>query len=216
MCEGSGIGGRRNRLTIVSERLLLVEGQDEVNLLRALIRHHLGDAAGIQVVDVGGKNQFPTSLRAIQVEVGTHPTFRSLGVIRDADKSAESAFQSVCSQLSAVGYEPPRSHGGFSDTSPSVGVFIVPNGIDPGAIETLCRRSVDATQGARCVDRYLQCMEDHNALSSRNSDKSFTHAYLAAARNPVSRVGEGALADVWNLASPAFGELMRFIRVVAQ
>ena len=49
-------------------------------------------------------------------------------------------------------------------------------------------------------------------MGSTNRDKSFAHAYLAAMRNPVARVGEGAHGGVWNFDSPAFREILCFIR----
>ena len=166
---------------------------DEVNLFGALMRHRLPDAASrMQVISAGGKDKFPANLHAIQVAAKTGPTLRFIGVVRDADDNPDGAFQSVCAQLRNEEFEPPDRHASFSDGVPSVGVFIVPDGIQPGAIETLCRRSVEGSDTARCVEQYLCCLAAEEALESTNRDKSFTHAYLAAARNPVARVGEGA------------------------
>ena len=53
------------------------------------------------------------------------------------------------------------------------------------------------------------------AMYSTNVDKSFAHAYLAAMRDPLARVGEGALQGVWDFGSPAFSELVGFLRVFA-
>ena len=83
-------------------------------------------------------------------------------------------------------------------------------------METLCRRSVEGTIAALCVDEYLRCLERHDAMRSRNADKSFTHAYLAAMEDPLARVGEGARQGVWSLESPAFAALVRFLRDLSQ
>ena len=202
----------KNRLSIKSDRLLLVEGRDEVNLFNALIWHSLGDESNIQVIDAGGKDQFPTSLQAIRTEAKTRPAFRSFGVVRDADDNPTGAFQSVCAHLRNVEYEAPQSHGTFSNASPSVGVFIVPDGIECGTIEALCRRSVEDSNIAQCVEQYLECLATHDVIASTNREKSFAHAYLAAMRDPVARVGEGAQRGVWNFDSPAFQEILCFIR----
>ena len=199
------------RLKIDADRLLLVEGKDEVNLLRALMGHCLDGGLEVQVIDAGGKDKFPKNLKALHTAARARPTLRSIGVVRDADDDACGAFGSVCDHLLSVGYEPPPVHGQFSDAVPSIGVFIVPNGTERGAIETLCRRSKD-DDVARCVDEYLRCLDKHEAMKSMNADKSFAHAYLAAMRNPVARVGEGARQGVWNFESTAFAELSRFLR----
>ena len=210
-----GDDGRRPRLKLDSDRLLLVEGKDEVNLFHALIRHRFGeDAPRIQVFDAGGKVQFPENIQAIQVEAQARPTLRSIGVVRDADDNPDGAFQSVCHHLRGAGFQPPGHHAGHSDGEPSVGVFIVPDGTSTGAIETLCRRSADESAIAGCVDQYLDCLEADAALASNNRDKSFAHAYLAATDDPLARVGEGAKAGAWDLDSDAFDELAGFLAAI--
>lgn len=202
----------RPSLRIDSDRLLLVEGRDEVNLFYALIQHCLVDEPKVQVIDVGGKNNFQRNLKTLHTAFRTHPALRSIGVVRDADDNAEGAFKSVCNHLRNVGYEPPQGHGQFSDSVPSIGVFIVPNGTECGAIETLCRRSREGDNVAKCVDEYLSCLDEHKAMKSANIDKTFAHAYLAAMEDPVARVGEGARQGVWDFESPAFAELSEFLR----
>ena len=202
----------QTRLKIDADRLLLVEGRDEVNLLKALMMHCLDDGLEVQVIDAGGKDRFSKNLKALHTAARARPTLRSIGVVRDADDDAGGAFRSVCDHLRNVGYKPPPVHGRFSDAVPSIGVFIVPNGVERGAIETLCRRSKDGDDVARCVDEYLSCLDKHEAMKSMNADKSFAHAYLAAMQDPVARVGEGAREGVWNFESTAFAELSQFLR----
>ena len=96
-----------------------------------------------------------------------------------------------------------------------LGVFIVPDSSRTGAIETLCRRSVDGEAAAVCVEEYLECLKTRDALRSSNPDKTFAHAYLAAMEDPVARVGEGALQGVWNFQSTAFDALSQFVRDLA-
>ena len=203
---------RRSGLALTSDWLLLVEGKDEVNLFEELMKHCFGAEPTVQVVDAGGVRKFPNRLRAIQTACRARPTLRSIGVVRDADDDASGAFRSVCDHIRNVGYEPPAVHGEFSDATPSIGVFIVPNGEEPGAIETLCRRSREGDEVGRCVDEYLRCLDGNEAMRSMNEDKSFAHAYLAAMEDPVARVGEGARQGVWDFESAAFAELSEFIR----
>ena len=139
-------------------RLLLVEGRDEVNLFRGLIRDCFDDDPGIQVIDAGGKDKFSRNLRAIQTAAMAAPALQSIGVVRDADADASAAFDSVCDGIRSANYEPPMSHGEFSTGRPAIGVFIVPDGTEPGAIETLCRRSRQGNLTAACVDEYLKCL----------------------------------------------------------
>ena len=204
----------RIKLKISADYLLLVEGRDEVNLIGGLIRFRLGEELGkrIQIIDAGGKDKFIKNLQAIKTASLTRPTLRSIGVVRDADDDATSAFSSVAQSVANVGYDPPSAHGEFSDARPSIGIFIVPDGTGTGAIETLCRRSRSGGAISECVDKYLRCLVEHEVMHSRNEDKSFTHAYLAAMTEPVARVGEGALQGVWDFDSEAFLELSGFLQ----
>lgn len=205
----------RPSLAITSDSLLLVEGKDEVNLFEEFMMHCFGAEPTVQVIDAGGVRKFPNRLRAIQTACRARPTLRSIGVVRDADDDAAGAFRSVCDHIRNVGYEPPAVHGEFSDATPSIGVFIVPNGNEPGAIETLCRQSKAGDEVAKCVDEYLSCLVGNEVMQSTNEDKSFAHAYLAAMEDPVARVGEGAKQGVWDFESAAFGELSEFVRELA-
>ena len=207
--------GGRHGTRIRSDRLLLVEGRDEVNLFSALMQHCLDAEPTVQVIDAGGKDQFPKNLRALSTAARTRPSLCAIGVVRDADDDAARAFRSVRDHIRNVGYEPPTAHGAFSDTTPSIGVFIVPDGAGPGAIETLCRRSREGDAAAGCVDEFLNCLDEHAAMRSTNVDKTFAHAYLAAMKDPVARVGEGARQGAWDFESPAFAELSDFLRELA-
>ncbi len=210
----AGRGGARMR--IGSDRLLLVEGKDEVNLFEALMGHRLGEEQRreIQIIDAGGVDKFPVNLRAIEAAAQARPTLRAIGAVRDADEDAGGAFQSVCQALRNVGYVPPAAHGGFSDAAPAVGVFIVPDGAANGAIETLCRRSQAGDDVSECVEDYIGCLTGRGAMRSRNEDKTFAHAYLAAMDDPVARVGEGAQQCVWDFDSEAFAGLCAFLRTL--
>ena len=205
----------RSGLAITSDWLLLVEGRDEVNLFEELMKHCFGAEPTVQVIDAGGVRKFPNRLRAIQTACRARATLRAIGVVRDADNDAIGAFRSVCDHIRNVGYEPPAAHGEFSDATPSIGLFILPNGEEPGAIETLCRRSRDGDEVAKCVDEYLNCLAVNEAMRSTNEDKSFAHAYLAAMEDPVARVGEGAKQGVWDFETVAFSELSVFVRKLA-
>ena len=208
MTTGAGHGERK--LKIKKQHLLLVEGRDEVNLFKALMRYRFDEdrQLDIQIIDAGGRDRFQNNLRAILAEA---QNVRAIGAIRDADENANDAFRSICNHLRSVGYEPPTAHGEFSNAEPTVGVFIAPDGRAPGAIETLCKRSQEGDAVSGCVEDYVNCLHECEAIRSGNPDKTFAHAYLAATENPLARVGEGALQGVWDFDSDAFADLTAFL-----
>lgn len=199
------------KIEILEDRLLLVEGRDELNLLGELIKACFNYKPGIQVLDIGGKTTLGRNLKTVHTLAPSRPSLRTIGIVRDADKKPVDSFKSVCDSVKETGYMPPSTHAEFSDASPSIGVFIVPDGSSLGAIETICRRSVQGEVVARCVEEYMDCLRTHDALKSEIPDKTFAHAYLAALRDPVARVGEGAKQGVWDFQSPAFDDLRKFV-----
>ena len=206
---------RERGIEISEDLLLLVEGRDEFHLFEQLVESCFSDRPGIQVMDIGGKTTLGRNLKTVHTAARSRPSLRAIGIVRDADASAAASFQSVRDHVQQADYTPPPTHAEFSDKSPSIGIFIVPDGSAPGAIETVCRRSAQDAEAARCVAAYMDCLEEHDALNSNNPDKTFTHAYLAATSDPVARVGEGALQSVWNFQSPAFANLRNFIQDLA-
>jgi len=86
----------KNPIELIEPNLLAVEGKDEVNFFKALVKYL--DLQNVQILDIGGKFQFKHKLSAISKS----PHFNniiSLGVIRDADTDSDSAFQSWSAPL---------------------------------------------------------------------------------------------------------------------
>ncbi len=198
--------------------MLLVEGKDEVGLCNKLIEHCSGRATEqippIQVKDVGGVTRFKQNLHLV-LKDRDRRDIQGVGVIRDANGNPPGAFDSVCHAIRSASCEAPSGPGEFSSGKPSLGVFIVPDGERPGAIESLCRESVAGEPAAECASEYLDCLRQRQALPSSSEDKAFVHAYLAAQRDPLLRVGEGAQKGIWDFDSPAFAPLVQFILELA-
>ena len=76
---------------ITSNKIILVEGKDEVEFISALCERE--QLQSYQIIEVGGVDRFKDELPIIM----NHPNFddvNSLTIIRDADKSRQSAIQS--------------------------------------------------------------------------------------------------------------------------
>ncbi len=203
-------------LKIVKPKILVVEGRDEERFFDAALRDHLG-LTDIQILPIGGKTNLTLNMRGLVNDAG-FPTVQSLGVLRDADLtapgatavSAAQAFQSVCGSLRHVGLPCPASHGQFAVGPPRVGIFIIPNGVDDGMLETLCLLSVETLPEFPCVDGYLRCLQGHGVIPN-NLHKARAHAWLASRLEPDKRVGEAAQAGYWPWDADAFRDLWSFV-----
>ena len=94
----------------------------------------------------------------------------------------------------------------------------MPDGHSRGALEALCRRSVESEIAGSCVEQYLDCLKNRDgwgggiARNSAQRDKAFVHAYLASREDPVARTGEGAQQGVWDFHHEAFRPVTEFLR----
>lgn len=137
------------RISIKEAKILVVEGRDEEMFFSALMAH-LG-LADIQILPIGGKTQLRRNLKALKAA----PNFTnvvSLGIVRDADTNATSAFQSVCGALRAANLSVPEQILVATGTSPQVAVMILPNGKDPGMLEDLCLAAAADDSVMPCVE----------------------------------------------------------------
>ena len=182
-----------NTIRIEAPHLLLVEGKDEELFFRALVDQRLASgAAKPQVIRLGGKDRFGHQLRGLAPDIRDCPVV-SVGVVRDADEHAARALQSVCDALAAVGFSAPGSHGEIVGASPRVGVFVMPDGRSPGALEALCQQSVESEPAGSCVLEYLDCLKmregwgtGRSAIRRSGTRHLCTHTWRhAETRSPV-------------------------------
>ena len=83
-------------MTRLKSKILLVEGNDPRNFFEAFVRHLSID--NIQIQNFGGITQLRDFLEGLVGATGFR-VVESIGIVRDAETSAESAFQSVQSSL---------------------------------------------------------------------------------------------------------------------
>ncbi|MCE2484944.1 MAG: hypothetical protein J4F42_05490 [Desulfurellaceae bacterium] len=100
--------------TIESRIQLLVEGNDQRNFFEAFIDHL--SLADIQIQNFGGVTDLRPFLSILVKRSGFRETVQSVCIVRDAETSAQAAFQSVQSSLEKAGLSVLRKWAG-SDTS---------------------------------------------------------------------------------------------------
>lgn len=206
-------------IKISKSKILVVEGKHEEFLFASALTSHL-KISDVQILPVGGKDQIRGSLLALTKDP-SFPQATTLAVIRDADAtalgaivtSAAAAFQSIVAALANAGLPSPAAHAQFSAGTPRVGVFIMPDGIRDGALETLCIDSVATLPEFNCVKEFFACLKTHGIQPSR-ADKAFAHAWLASKPKPDCHVGLGAKEGYWRFSEVAFNKLWDFLRAM--
>ena len=191
---------------------LLVEGRDYVNFFEAVVeRLQLTD---IQIQNFGGVSELRGFLGALVNQSGFYEIVHSLGIVRDAETNAESAFRSVRDSLGAAGLPVPDEPGMSAHGEPATSVLILPGPGRPGMLETLLNETVAESRESECIDAFFACIESLPGGSIRRPDKARAHAWLATRPDPHVSVGVAAQKGYWNLDHPALDPVRRLLRAL--
>ncbi len=214
---GSRVEDKQPRVQIKQRmsKQLLVEGKDQKNFFETFIKHLT--LQGIQVHNFGGRTELKSFLQLL-VNAANFETVSSIGIIRDAEECAQSVFQSVQSSLRNLrnlrnGDLPvPSAVGKRSDGRPAVTVLILPDGANPGMLETLLCESFAGDPVNRCIDNLFECVDPLPDTSSDRRDKARAHVYLATKPHPEVSVGVAAQKDYWCLDHEVFSDVRNFFK----
>ena len=125
---------------------LLVEGNDQRNFFEAFTSHL--SISNIQIQNFGGVNELSDFLEGFVGATGFRETVQSLGIVRDAETSAERSVPKCSVFVGADATLPvPDSPAERTDTNPAVAVLILPGDNRQGMLETLLCESFADTSG---------------------------------------------------------------------
>ena len=202
---------RSRPISITKPKQLLVEGRDEEGVFEALLSHLEID--DIEVRNYQGKNNFRTFLNVFLNTPG-YSQVRSIGIVRDADNSAEAAFQSVRDSLNSLNLPMPDSVQTPAVGSIRVAVFIMPGVGQCGALETLCLSALEDDPAMGCVSDFMQCIQQSVVKVPKTLAKAKIHAFLASREDPELRLGEAALRGYLPWDDAAFAKVIGFVKGV--
>ena len=209
---GDGPFHRRNR--IVYPRQVLVEGNDEVALFRALASQ--ADVSELQFQPYNGKNNLRDFLETIVAD----PDFAavsSLAVVMDADDDRGAAVDRVRGALENAGLSAPDEPLRMSISGhPRTGWLVIPHDAPGRMLEDVCLESVKDAPALACVEEFLQCLKNECPNPPRDSEESKAkmHAFLASMSPPDRRLGEAAYAGVWNFDDSSFEPLKSLLSLL--
>ena len=188
---------------------LLVEGNDQKNFFEAFVSHL--NIPDIQIRNFGGVDELGRFLRAF-VLAPYFDTVSSIGVVRDAETSAEGAFQSVQSSLRNADLEVPVNERQRVGATPAVTFMILPGGDQSGMLETLLCKSFEKSPVNDCIDKFIACARELPDTKIQRLDKARAHAYLATRPRPHVSVGVAARKGYWPFGHDVFADVRTFLR----
>ena len=194
---------------ITSPIQLLVEGNDQRNFFEAFIEHLSLD--NIQIQNFRGVSELRGFLLVLVNAPGFRETVKSVGIVRDAETSAQAAFQSVRSSLENAGLPVPNQPERRAGSSPAATVLILPGDNSPGMLETLLNETFANTPEEACINAFFECVEGSSGVPIQRPHKARAQAYLATKPEPHLSVGVAAKRDYWDLNHPVFNRVRQFL-----
>jgi hypothetical protein len=205
----------KQTIRIEHDKILVVEGTEDALFFEALIQHiKLSD---IQVMGIGGKIKIRDNLKAL-VQTSDFLKVVRLGIIRDADENPINAFQSVQDALRFCDLSPPTRSGEFSEEMPRVGILILPNESNPGALEDICLEAIEKDQAMPCVNRYFECLRNVGLSLPTNQvhlSKVKVQVFLSSRSKSGLRLGEAAKAGYWPWDEASFNKVKIFLQLLS-
>lgn len=196
------------------EKVLAVEGKDEVNFFKALFKKE--QIEDIQIVDIGGNAQFHIKL-PLFMQADNFEMVKQIGFVRDAEvNDPSSAFQSICDILRKYDLPVPAKIGSIAKTGKiSVGIHIMPDNSSSGMLEDLCLKSVQGSPKNKCVDLFIECFTPTLAAAEKaifNSSKARAQAFLCTQTPICNSIGLAALKGQLDFSDACFYGIKDFLR----
>ncbi|MDE2873513.1 MAG: hypothetical protein OXQ94_17705 [Gemmatimonadota bacterium] len=204
----------RQRLADITEPTqLLVEGKDGLNWFRTLLQH-MG-IGGVQVQNYRSVSELRSFLQMFARAPG-FVNVTAVGIVRDAETNPGSdALASVRGALENAGLPAPSVPDTIAAGPPRVSVLILPDGANPGMLESLLGETVRGTPVADCIDEFLKCAERDGGSEINRPEKAFAHAFLATRPDPHVSVGVAAQKGYWDLDHAALDGVRSFLSSLA-
>ncbi len=167
-----------------SERILLVEGQDDKHVIR-----HLHDRHQLKpTFCISEKENIDKLLDSITLEIKRHGRL-AVGILVDANDDLNARWQAVTDRLRKAKIQAPTSPnptGTIINSKPRVGIWLMPNNTMPGEIEDFVITMIP--EGDPVWPRSQHYIDDIPKAERKFSDgkiqRARLHAWLATRADP--------------------------------
>jgi hypothetical protein len=200
--------------------VLLVEGQDEEIFFKAYLSFLKGindewaRIDDIQIICYGGITKLGSFLKTLP-DISGAEIIRKIGIIRDAEDDAVTAFNEIKRLLREAGFDSPQTQLSPTSGRPIINVMIIPEQGN-GSIEISFLESVNDDPAIPCVNQYMTCLtglyERAVLQKPKNPFKSRLHAFLSSRKEPSISIGGATQKKYWNYNSTAFNRIKDFLK----
>ncbi len=185
--------------------LVIAEGEDDESLCKALC-----DLLNIQadVFVAKSKDNIRTILRAAIKIPG--PPVTKIGIMRDAEDSADNQFRSAADALGSIDFPIPSQNLIVArDEVHATAILINPPQAQTGSIESLMFEAVEHQDAYTCTTLLMDCLKERGAAKYKTDVvelKAKMAVYLASCATDRTRhrVGMGIPTGAFNLDAACF------------
>ncbi len=193
------------------ERVLIVEGQDDLHVVRHL---SLSDPE-MPPFCIREKHSVAELLSSIRGEILVEGR-TAVGILVDANDDPKARWQAVAHRIRAAGIEPPSSpdpDGTIIDGAPRVGVWLMPDNESPGELEDFIAEMVPPGDAVWPLsEAYIDGIpEADRKFVAGKTLRAKVHAWLATRKEP-RRMGSAIGAKDLDTDVEVSQELLRWLR----
>ena len=165
-------------------RVLLVEGYDDVSVVRNLCRSISG-MPSFQIIHKGGWDELRKSIRGEVVTEGR----TAVGIVADANDSLDGRWQAIVNRLKDAGITAPARPtpcGTIISSMPRIGIWVVPDNNSEGDLEDFVAGMIPSTdQVWPLSENYIDGIpKEHRKFREGKIVRAKVHAWLAARSRP--------------------------------
>ncbi|MCA6072488.1 MAG: hypothetical protein LE178_02995 [Endomicrobium sp.] len=210
----------RSLINIEKTSILLVEGKDEVNFFDMLLKFL--NIPNVQSIDVGGVYNFKNKFSVLSKQEKFRDVDK-IAFIRDADKQAESALDSLKSSVQSADVRfsindiSLANNNNIKDINGvCCGIYIMPDNQSSGMLEDLCIKYMKTDSICHCVEKYISCVRNNGGKNGekfefKNESKSIIFSYLSTKLADSPSIGRAAQKNVFDFNNKCFCDIKNFL-----
>lgn len=200
-----------------SERILLVEGKDDLHVIVHLWKAHGLPERHFDAIDCESSDKLLRDHLEARLKESTPP--KIIGIILDADEKPSSRWEAIKNRLIEVGYNElsslPAEKGTIIEQNglPKIGVWIMPDNLSKGMLEDfLAHLAPEEAMGfaKECVADAKE--KGFSSFKGVHQSKAEIHTYLAWQDEPGNPLGISIDARALDAHLPVAKEFVEFLK----
>jgi hypothetical protein len=201
----------------IPSRILLVEGKDDMHVMKKLCEHH--EVPECFVIE--NKEGVTNVLEAFEAEIAS-PEKDCVGILIDADTDLPARWDSIKSILTRRGYtemlSSPHPNGTIinQEDKPTIGIWLMPNNHLPGELEDFIAFLVPQRESNPLWNYAKQCLDGlpdaEERYPEQDRSKAHVHTWLAWQKEPGKPLGQALTARYINADAPNAKQLIEWLK----